>query len=113
MISTTFAGFLSGTASAAEIPYTVGVGPNEQLTGVVYLDDSSGDAESASGVASGAVNGKYALDSNNPHAEMYGTALKLNVNFERGSQRLSARLDSCPISPDSCDAGNLVILWEK
>jgi hypothetical protein len=104
---------LFGTANAAEIPYTVGVGPNEQLTGTVYLDDSSGDAESTSGVASGVVNGKYALDSNNTHTEIYGTGLKLNVSFSRASQRLSARLDTCPASPAACDAGSLVIIWEK
>jgi hypothetical protein len=113
LISAVFAAFWSGTANAAEIPYTVAIGPNEQLTGTVYLDDSSGDAQSASGVASGVVNGKYTVDGGNTHAEISGTGLKLNVNFERASQRVSARLDACPASPDRCDAGNLVVLWEK
>jgi hypothetical protein len=113
MISAVLAGFLSSAANAAEIPYTVAIGPDEQLTGTVYLDDSSGDAQSASGVASGVVNGKYGVDGSNAHAEISSPGLKLNVDFERASQRVSARLDSCPVSPDRCDAGNLVILWEK
>jgi hypothetical protein len=108
-----FAVFLSGTANAAETPYAVALGPDEQLTGTVSLDDSSGDALSASGVASGVVIGKYTVDGGTTHAEIYGTGLKLNIDFERASQRFSARLDTCPASPDQCDAGNLVTLWEK
>jgi hypothetical protein len=113
MILAAFAAFWSGTANADEIPYTVAIGPNEQITGTVYLDDSSGEAQSASGVASGVVNGKYTLDGGNTHAEISGAVWKLNINFERASQRVSARLDACPLSPDRCDAGNLVVLWEK
>ena len=113
MFLAAFAGLLSAAANAAEIPYTVALGPDEQLTGIVTLDDSSGDALSASGVASGAVNGKYAVDGANRHAEISGPGLKLNVNFERASQRFSARLDTCPVTPDRCDAGNMVVLWEK
>jgi hypothetical protein len=113
MISAALAVFLPGAANAAEIPFTVALGPGEQLTGTVVLDDSSGDAQSASGVASGVVNGKYSVDGANPHAEISGPGLKLTVNFERASQRFSARLDTCPASPDRCDAGSLVVLWEK
>jgi hypothetical protein len=108
-----FAGFLSGTANAAEIPYAVALGPDEQLAGIVTLDDSSGDALSASGAASGVVTGKYTVDGGTTHAEISGTGLKLTINFERASQRFSARLDSCPASPDHCDAGKPVVLWEK
>ena len=107
-----FASFLSGTANAAEIPYAVALGPDEQLTGTVSLDDSSGDALSASGMASGVVTGTYTVDGGTTHAEISGTGLKLTINFERTSQRFSARLDTCS-SPDRCDAGNLVTLWEK
>jgi hypothetical protein len=105
--------FLSGAANAAEIPYAVALGTDEQLTGTVSLDDSSGDALSASGVASGVVTGKYTVDGGTTHAEISATGLKLNVNFERASQRFSARLDTCPASPDHCDAGKMVVLWEK
>jgi hypothetical protein len=108
-----FAAFLSGTANAAEIPYAVALGPNEQLTGTVSLDDSSGDAQSTSGVASGVVSGKYTVDGGTTHAEISGPGLKLNIIFERASQRFSARLDTCPASPDRCDAGSLVVIWEK
>ena len=108
-----FAVFLSGTANAAEISYTVAINPDEQLTGTVFLYDSSGDVQSVRGTASGVVNGTYTLDSINTHAEMYGTALELNVIFERADQRLSARLDTCPASRESCSPGSLVILWEK
>ena len=106
------AGFLPGTANAAEISYAVALGPDEQLTGTVSLDDSSGDALSASGTASGVVTGTYTVDGGTTHAEISGTGLKLNINFEHASQRFSARLDSCS-SPDHCDAGKLVVLWEK
>jgi len=74
----------------------------------VTLDDSSGDALSASGAASGVVTGKYTVDGGTTHAEISGTGLKLTINFERASQRFSARLDSCPASPDHCDAGKPV-----
>jgi len=107
------AGFLSGMANAAEIPYAVALGPDEQLTGTVSLDDSSGDALSASGAASGVVTGTYTVDGGSTHAEISGSGLKLNINFERASQRFSARLDTCPVTPDHCDAGKLVTLWEK
>jgi imidazolonepropionase-like amidohydrolase len=106
------AGFLSGTANAAEVPYTVALGPDEQLTGIVSLDDSSGDALSASGAASGVVSGEYTVDGGTTHAEISGAGLKLTINFERASQRFSARLDTCS-SPDRCDAGKPVTLWEK
>jgi hypothetical protein len=107
------ANLLSGTANAAEIPYTVAAGPNEQLTGIVYLDDSSGDAESVKGAASGVVNGEYALDSLNTRTEMPGTGFRLSVIFDRKGGQLSAHLDTCPASSNGCDAGRTVILWEK
>jgi hypothetical protein len=104
---------LSGTAIAAEIPYTVAVSPNEQLTGTVVLDDSSGDAQSVKGAASGVVNGDYALDSATTHAEISGGAFKLSVIFDRKGGQLSAHLDTCPANANGCTAGALVTLWEK
>lgn len=112
VISAGFAGFLHGAARAAEIPYTIGAGPGEKLSGIVYVDDSSGDALSTSGVASGVVNGKYAVDGANTHTELNGTGWKLTVTFNRAEQQFGARLDTCP-GPDDCTAGSLVILWEK
>jgi hypothetical protein len=88
------------------------VGPNQQVTGTIDVDDSSGDANSVIGTVSGAVSGKYALDRSNTHAEFPGLGLKLTVSFERADQRVTARLDNCA-SVDSCTAGALVILWEK
>ena len=107
------AGIFSGTAHAAEIPYTVAVSPNEQLTGIVYLDDSSGDAQSVKGAASGVVNGQYALDGGNARTEISGAAFKLSIVFDRKGQQLSAHLDTCPANSNGCAAGGLVILWEK
>jgi hypothetical protein len=107
------AGIFSSTANAAEIPYTIAAGPNEQLTGIVYLDDSSGDAQSVKGTASGVVNGEYALDSATTHAEIPGGLFKLSVIFDRKGGQLGAHLDTCPANANGCNAGNLVILWEK
>ena len=52
------AGLLSGPAAAGEIPYAVTVGSDEQIKGVVSVDDSSGEVTSAKGAASGAVSGE-------------------------------------------------------
>jgi hypothetical protein len=107
------AGLLSGPAAASEIPYAVAVGSNEQLSGVVYVDDSSGEVASAKGVASGVVNGEYSLDGGNARAEMHSATSKLDVNLDRKSEQLRARLDTCPVSLDSCSPGNWVTLWEQ
>jgi hypothetical protein len=107
-----FALFACAAASADEIPFTGVVGPNQQVTGTVYVDDSSGDANSVIGTVSGAVSGKYTLDRSNTHAEFPGPALKLTVSFERADQMVTAHLDNCA-SADSCTAGALVTLWEK
>lgn len=89
------------------------MGSNEQLSGVVYLDDSSGEVDSAKGAASGVVNGEYALDGSNTDAEMHSATLKLDVTLDRKSQQLRARLNTCPVSLDSCSPGNWVTLWEQ
>jgi len=104
--------FLSGTAWAGDVPFAVSPGANEQLTGTVDQDDSSGDMNSATGIASGPVSGSYTLDRLHAHAELDGTGLKLHVDFDRGDQSVSAHLDTCA-SPDQCTAGKLVTLWEK
>ena len=112
LVAVALAGLSCGAAQAVEIPYSAAVG-GVQVTGTVEMDDSSGDANSASGAASGVVTGKFALDGANNQSEMTGAGVKLIVTFSHASQRLSAHLDSCPASPDSCTAGSLVILWEK
>jgi hypothetical protein len=104
---------LSGPAAAGEIPYAVAVGAGEQLSGVVYVDDSSGEVSSAKGRASGAVSGEFALDRATADAEMHDANAKLDVQLDRKSQQLRARLDACPISLDSCSPGNWVTLWEQ
>ena len=106
-------GLLSSPAAASEIPYAVAVGSNEQLSGVVYVDDSSGDVASAKGAASGAVTGDYALDASSADAELHGATAKLDVHLDRKSQQLRARLDSCAAGIDSCSSGNWVTLWEQ
>jgi len=104
--------FLSGAAFAGDVPFSVSLGTNEQLSGTVDQDDSSGDMNSATGTASGPVSGTYTLDRGSPHAELDGTGLKLHVDFDRGDQSVSAHLDTCA-TPDKCDAGKPVTLWEK
>jgi hypothetical protein len=106
-------GLQSGPAAAGEIPYAVALGPNEQLSGTVYLDDSSGEVASAKGVASGVVAGEYALDGGNKDAELHSATWKLDVNLDRKSEQLRARLDTCPVSLDRCSPGNWVTLWEQ
>ncbi len=108
-----FAGLLPGPVAAAEIPYAVAVGSNEQLSGVVYVDDLSGDVASAKGAASGAVTGDYALDASSADAELHGATAKLDVYLDRKSRQLRARLDACPASLDNCSPGNWVTLWEQ
>lgn len=104
---------LPGAAAAGEIPYAVALGSNEQLSGVVVQDDSSGEVQSAKGTASGVVSGAYALDGGSANAEMHGATSKLEVNLDRKSQLLRARLDTCPAGLDSCSQGNWVTLWEQ
>jgi hypothetical protein len=108
-----FASLLSAPAAADEIPYAVAVGSNEQLSGVVYVDDSSGEVASAKGTASGAVSGEFTLDRGNADAEMHSATSKLAVHLDRKSQQLRARLDACPAGLDSCSPGNWVTLWEQ
>jgi hypothetical protein len=104
---------LSAPAAAGEIPYAVAVGSNEQLSGVVDVDDSSGEVASAKGTASGAVSGEFALDRGNADAEMHSATAKLAVHLDRKSQQLRARLDACPAGLDSCSPGNWITLWEQ
>lgn len=106
-------GLQSGPAAAGEIPYAVALGPNEQLSGIMYLDNSSGEVASAKGVASGVVAGEYALDGGNKDAELHSATWKLDVNLDRKSGQLRARLDICPVSLDRCSPGNWVTLWEQ
>ena len=108
-----FIGLLSGPAAAGEIPYAAQVGSNEQLSGIVVVDDSSGDVTSAKGTASGAVTGEYVLDGSRADAALHGATAKLDVHLDRKSQQLRARLDSCPVSLDSCSSGSWVTLWEQ
>lgn len=108
-----FVGLLPGAAAAGEIPYAVALGSNEQLSGVVVQDDSSGEVQSAKGTASGVVSGAYALDGGNANAKMHGATWKLDVNLDRKSQLLRARLDACPVNLDNCTPGNWVTLWEQ
>ena len=108
-----FLGVMPGAAAAAEIPYAVALGSSEQLSGVVVQDDSSGEVQSARGTASGVVSGAYALDGGNANAEMHGATSKLEVNLDRKSQLLRARLDSCPAGLANCSPGNWVTLWEQ
>jgi hypothetical protein len=105
-------GAASTTVSADEIAFTGAVGPNAQVTGTVFVDDSSGEMNSVIGTVSGAVSGKYTLDRSAPHAEFPGPSSKLTVSFERADQRVTAHLDNCA-SADSCIAGAVVNLWEK
>ncbi len=113
VLFTVLAGLLSIPAAASEIPYAVAVGSNEQLSGIVYVDDSSGEVTSAKGAASGAVTGDYALDGSNADAALHSATFKLDVHLDRKSQQLRARLDTCPVSLDSCSPGNWVTLWEQ
>jgi hypothetical protein len=108
-----FASLLSGPAAAGEIPFAVAVGVGEQLSGVVYVDDSNGEVSSAKGTASGAVSGEFTLDRANADAEMHSAATKLEVHLDRKSEQLRARLDACPVNLDSCSSGNWVTLWEQ
>jgi hypothetical protein len=101
---------LSGAASAADVPYTADIGP-VHLTGTVDVDDSSADVWSVTGQASGAVSGKYNLDSVNTESEITAQGMKLVVIFNPRDRKLSARLDICA-SPDSCTAGNPVTVWQ-
>ena len=106
-------GLLSSPATASEIPYAVAVGSNEQLSGVVVVDDSSGEVTSAKGAASGAVTEEYTLDGSSADAELHGATAKLDVHLDRKSGQLRARLEACPVSLDSCAPGNWVTLWEQ
>jgi hypothetical protein len=106
-------GLLSSPATASEIHYAVAVGSNEQLSGVVVVDDSSGEVTSAKGAASGAVTGEYALDAGSADAALHSATAKLDVHLDRKSQQLRARLDSCATGLESCSAGNWVTLWEQ
>jgi hypothetical protein len=108
-----FIGLLSGPAAASEIPYAVAVGSGEQLSGVVVVDDSSGEVTAAKGAASGAVTGDYALDAGSADAVLHSATSKLDVHLDRKSLQLRARLDSCAVSLDSCSPGNWVTLWEQ
>ena len=107
------AGLLSGPVAAGEIPYAAAVGSNEQLSGVVDVDDSSGEVTSANGAASGAVTGEYALDASLADAAMHSATAKLDVHLDRKSGQLRARLDACPVSLDNCSSGTWVTLWEQ
>ena len=109
----TFIGLVSNSATAGEIPYTVAVGAGEQLSGIVYVDDSSGEVSSAKGAASGDVSGAFTLDRANTDAEMHSATSKLEIHLDRKSAQLRARLDACPAGPDSCTPGNWVTLWEQ
>lgn len=108
-----FVALLPGAAAAAEIPYAIAVGSNEQLRGVVVLDNSSGEVQSAKGAASGVVSGEYNLDGSNANAEMHSATWTLDINLDRKSQLLRARLNTCPAGLDSCSPGNWVVLWEQ
>ena len=108
-----FIGLLPCPAAAGEIPYAAAVGSSEQLSGVVDVDDSSGEVTSAKGAASGAVTGEYALDANRADAALHSATAKLDVHLDRKSGQLRARLDACPVSLDSCSSGNWVTLWEQ
>jgi len=101
-----------GTAWAGDVPFSVTAGTGEQLSGTVDQDDSSGDMNALTGVASGPVSGSYTLDRTHPHVELDGVGLKLHVDFDRGDQSVSAHLDNCP-SPDSCSPSAKITLWEK
>jgi hypothetical protein len=103
---------LSGAAYAGDVPFAITAGSGEQLGGTVDQDDSSGDMNSATGVASGPVSGSFTLDRTHPHAELDGAGLKLMVDFDHGDQSVSAHLDICPTA-DSCDVGPKLTLWEK
>jgi hypothetical protein len=104
--------FLAGPAWAGDVSFAVTAGTGEQLSGTVDQDDSSGDMNSAIGVASGPVSGSYTLDRTHPHVELDGVGLKLHVDFDRGDQSVSAHLDTCQTS-DNCSPGANVTLWEK
>jgi hypothetical protein len=107
------AGLLSSPATAGEIPYAVALGSNEQLSGVVSVDDSSGEVTSAKGAASGAVSGDYVLDASSADATLHSATSRLDVHLDRKSQQLRARLDSCAVSLENCSSGNWVTLWEQ
>ena len=103
LFAAALAGLLSGPAVAGEIPYAIAVSPDERLSGVVDVDDSSGEVTSAKGAASGAITGEFALDAISADAELHGATAKLDVHLDRKSQQLRARLDN----------GNWVTLWEQ
>ena len=103
---------LSRGAFAGEIPFATTLGSGERLTGTVEQDDSSGDMNSAAGTAAGPVSGSFTLDRSNPHAELDGTGLKLHLDFDRGDQSISARLDVCA-SQGQCQPSAKVTVWEK
>jgi hypothetical protein len=112
-LAVAFLVLLSIRAAAGEIPYAVAVDSDEQIKGVVSVDDSSGEVTSAKGAASGAVTGTFALDAMSADAELHSAAAKLDVRLDRKSQQLRARLDTCPVGLDSCSPGNWVTLWEQ
>jgi hypothetical protein len=99
-------------ANAADIPYSINLGPTEKLTGIVDQDDSSGDINSAKGSATGPVSGDYAVDPATVNAALTGAGQKLEINFNRRDQQVRARLDICA-SADGCTTGDWVTLWEK
>jgi hypothetical protein len=103
---------LSGPAHAGGIPFAVSLGRGVQLTGTVNQDDSSGDMNSAVITAAGPVTGTFTLTRADPRAEMDGPGLKLRMDFDHGDQSVSAYLDTCA-TPDKCDPGAKVTLWEK
>ena len=113
VLFTALTSLLSGPAVAGEIPYAAVVGSSEQLSGIVYVDDSSGEVTSAKGAASGAVIGEYILDGSSADAALHSATAKLDVHLDRKSQQLRARLDACPLSLESCSSGNWVTLWEQ
>jgi hypothetical protein len=104
--------FLSGAAFAGDVPYAADLSPTEHVTGTVDQDDSSGDMNGATGIAAGPVEGTFTINRVNPHVVLDGPGLKLHVDFDRGDQSVSARLDTCA-SADQCTAGSPVSLWEK
>jgi len=108
-----FAGLLSAPAAASEIPYAVAISAGEQLSGTVYVDDSSGEVSSAKGTASGTVSGDFVLDRINVDAEMHGATSKLELHLDRKSAQLRARLDACAAGLDNCTPGNWVTVWEQ
>ena len=103
---------LSGPAWANDLTYDKDVAPNEHLSGTIEIDDSSGDVNSVTGEATGAVKGAYRLDPVNIQAEIADPAGKLVINFNRRDQAVTAHLDICA-SPDTCTPSDPVTVWEK